>query len=32
MWPANQRQRRDRLDAARLEALAALGVDWAQPS
>ncbi|MGE7391769.1 helicase associated domain-containing protein [Streptomyces sp. NPDC004126] len=30
VWIANQRQRRDRLDAAQLEALAGLGVQWAQ--
>ncbi|MFF7082072.1 Helicase associated domain protein [Streptomyces lavendulae] len=30
VWLANQRQRRDRLDAAQLEALAALGVQWAR--
>ncbi|MEU9256720.1 helicase associated domain-containing protein [Streptomyces sp. NPDC048270] len=30
VWLANQRQRRDRLDAAQLEALAELGVDWAR--
>ncbi|MEV7547462.1 Helicase associated domain protein [Streptomyces sp. NPDC089915] len=29
VWLANQRQRRDRLDAAQLEALAGLGVQWA---
>ncbi|MFJ7264983.1 Helicase associated domain protein [Streptomyces globosus] len=29
VWLANQRQRRDRLGAAQLEALAALGVEWA---
>ncbi|MFJ3914108.1 DEAD/DEAH box helicase [Streptomyces vinaceus] len=29
VWLANQKQRRDRLDAAQLEALAGLGVDWA---
>ncbi|MFJ9683993.1 helicase associated domain-containing protein [Streptomyces sp. NPDC101194] len=30
VWLANQRQRRDRLNAAQLEALAGLGVDWAR--
>ncbi|MFE2246645.1 hypothetical protein [Streptomyces lavendulae] len=30
LWIANQRQRRDRLDAAQLEALAELGIDWAR--
>ncbi|GLW03459.1 hypothetical protein Slala05_70890 [Streptomyces lavendulae subsp. lavendulae] len=30
VWLADQRQRRDRLDAARLEALAKLGVQWAR--
>ncbi|MEU5810727.1 Helicase associated domain protein [Streptomyces sp. NPDC047718] len=30
VWIANQRQRRDRLDAAQLEALADLGIHWAQ--
>ncbi|MER7513047.1 hypothetical protein ABTX82_32550 [Streptomyces lavendulae] len=30
VWLADQRQRRDRLDAARLEALAELGVQWAR--
>ncbi|MFK0202939.1 hypothetical protein [Streptomyces lavendulae] len=30
VWLTNQRQRRDRLDAAQLEALAALGVQWAR--
>ncbi|MEU8436889.1 Helicase associated domain protein [Streptomyces sp. NPDC029216] len=29
VWLANQRQRRDRLDTAQLEALAGLGVEWA---
>lgn len=29
VWLANQRQRRDRLDAGQLRALAELGVDWA---
>ncbi|MFD0374610.1 helicase associated domain-containing protein [Streptomyces sp. NPDC127112] len=29
VWLANQRQRRDRLDTGQLEALAALGVEWA---
>ncbi|MFE3762500.1 helicase associated domain-containing protein [Streptomyces sp. NPDC059104] len=29
VWLANQKQRRDRLDAAQLAALAGLGVDWA---
>lgn len=30
VWLANQRQRRDRLDAGQLRALAELGVDWAR--
>ncbi|MFE9221683.1 Helicase associated domain protein [Streptomyces lavendulae] len=30
VWLANQRQRRDRLDAEQLRALAELGVDWAR--
>ncbi|MEV7616575.1 helicase associated domain-containing protein [Streptomyces sp. NPDC089799] len=30
VWLANQKQRRNRLDTAQLEALAALGVQWAQ--
>ncbi|MGW0394384.1 helicase associated domain-containing protein [Streptomyces sp. NPDC003042] len=30
VWIVNQKQRRDRLDAAQLAALAALGVEWAQ--
>ncbi|MFF1561753.1 Helicase associated domain protein [Streptomyces sp. NPDC058279] len=30
VWLANQRQRRDRLDAGQLRALADLGVQWAQ--
>ncbi|MFE3585674.1 DEAD/DEAH box helicase [Streptomyces vinaceus] len=30
VWLANQKQRRDRLDAAQLVALAHLGVEWAQ--
>ncbi|MFE2326664.1 hypothetical protein ACFXD5_22505 [Streptomyces sp. NPDC059385] len=30
VWIANQKARRDRLDAAQLEALAALCIDWAQ--
>ncbi|RST09037.1 hypothetical protein EF910_02200 [Streptomyces sp. WAC07149] len=30
VWLANQRQRRDRLNPAQLEALAALGVQWAR--
>ncbi|MFF3863388.1 helicase associated domain-containing protein [Streptomyces sp. NPDC002209] len=30
VWIVNQKQRRDRLDADQLAALAALGVDWAQ--
>ncbi|MGE7391584.1 Helicase associated domain protein [Streptomyces sp. NPDC004126] len=30
VWLANQRQRRDRLDAGQLRALAGLGVQWAQ--
>ncbi|MFD5423162.1 Helicase associated domain protein [Streptomyces sp. NPDC127069] len=30
VWLANQRQRRDRLTGEQLEALAALGVEWAQ--
>ncbi|MFB7983940.1 DEAD/DEAH box helicase [Streptomyces vinaceus] len=30
VWIVNQKQRRDRLDAEQLRALAALGVDWAQ--
>ncbi|KJY25371.1 hypothetical protein VR44_32640 [Streptomyces katrae] len=29
VWVANQRQRRDRLDPAQLEALSALGQEWA---
>ncbi|MFJ4776396.1 hypothetical protein [Streptomyces sp. NPDC088762] len=29
VWPASQRQRRDRLDPAELEALAHLGMGWA---
>ncbi|MFI5985150.1 hypothetical protein ACIBEA_30315 [Streptomyces sp. NPDC051555] len=29
VWLANQRQRRDRLDAGQLRALAELGIDWA---
>ncbi|MFF4583620.1 Helicase associated domain protein [Streptomyces sp. NPDC001373] len=29
VWVANQRQRRDRLDPAQLQALAGLGVEWA---
>ncbi|RSS40771.1 hypothetical protein EF912_32040 [Streptomyces sp. WAC07061] len=29
VWVANQRQRRDRLTAQQLEALAALGHEWA---
>ncbi|MFF3863394.1 hypothetical protein [Streptomyces sp. NPDC002209] len=29
VWIANQKQRRDRLDAAQLAVLAALGVEWA---
>lgn len=32
VWIVNQKQRRDRLDANQLAALAALGMDWAQPS
>ncbi|MFK0203984.1 DEAD/DEAH box helicase [Streptomyces lavendulae] len=31
VWLANQKQRRDRLGAAQLEALAGLGVEWAGP-
>ncbi|MEV6574199.1 helicase associated domain-containing protein [Streptomyces sp. NPDC051577] len=31
VWLANQRQRRDRLDTGQSTALAALGVQWAQP-
>ncbi|WP_420705533.1 helicase [Streptomyces sp. NRRL F-2747] len=30
MWLANQCRRRDRLDAAQLEALTGLGMDWAR--
>ncbi|MFJ8017440.1 Helicase associated domain protein [Streptomyces sp. NPDC096339] len=30
VWLANQKQRRNRLDAAQLKALAALGIDWAE--
>ncbi|MEV7525846.1 helicase associated domain-containing protein [Streptomyces sp. NPDC091371] len=32
VWIVNQKQRRDRLDTGQLAALAALGVEWAQPS
>ncbi|MFK0050614.1 Helicase associated domain protein [Streptomyces sp. NPDC090741] len=31
VWIVNQKQRRDRLDPGQLAALAALGVEWAQP-